>query len=358
MPKRIVCFASARRVWCETGAAALCLECVSRVEPVLPAKIASGASAAPLEAAWLVTRALTRRHREQKRVDHVQQARFPPQQQQLRSIRVKRVLPASMRPQRATTRRGPLLRVEGVNTLPQRVLAARAPARSVLLANISTPREVTRSRTALAVKQACSPPQQEQPHSIRVKRVVPASMRPQRATTKRGTALRVEVVNTLHQRVLAARAFARRVRQILHRQRPAVRCRIANATPDQLVPMGARALRVWRASSKPRAALLCVPRVRRADILRVWAPHQTCVNSAIQAAKLVSIRAVAVQAQGSWSARTALRFRDIIAQRDPPTGAQQQGSHAHRGIFVSVVLRTRRCVMLARDGTALLEQRP
>jgi hypothetical protein len=219
-----------------------------------------------------------------------------------------------MRPQRASTRRGTVLRVEGVNTLPQRVLAARARAKSVLLANISTPREVTRSRTALAVKQACSPPQQEQPHSIRVKRVVPASMRPQRATTKRGTALRVEVVNTLHQRVLAARAFARSVRQILHRQRPAVRCRIANATPDQLVPMGARALRVWRASSKPRAALLCVPRVRRADILRVWAPHQTCVNSAIQAAKLVSIRVVAVQAQGSWSARTALRFRDIIAQ--------------------------------------------
>ena len=169
--------------------------------------------------------------------------------------------------------------------------------------------------------------------------------------------LRVEMVSILHQRVLAVRARARSVRRIPHRQRPAVRCRIANATLDQLVPMGARALRVWRASSKPRAALLCVPRVRRADILRVWAPHQTCVNSAIQAAKLVSIRVGVVQAQGSWSARTAPQPREVIAMPDLPTGAQQQGSHAQWDISVSVVLRTRRCVTLARDGTALLQQR-
>ena len=84
---------------------------------------------------------------------------------------------------------------------------------------------------------------------------------------------------------------------------------------------------------------------RRADIPRVWEPHQTYVNSAIQAAKLVSIRVVAVQAQGSWSARTAPQTREVIAMPDLPTGAQQQGSHAQWDIFVSVVLRTRRCVM-------------
>ena len=68
MPKRIVCCVSARLVWCETVAVALCLECVSRVEPALPAKIALDVSAVRREAARLVTRAHTRRHRGRKRV--------------------------------------------------------------------------------------------------------------------------------------------------------------------------------------------------------------------------------------------------------------------------------------------------
>jgi len=68
-------------------------------------------------------------------------------------------------------------------------------------------------------------------------------------------------------------------------------------------------------------------------------------------AKLARIRATALRAQGLWSAQTARRLRDTIAQQYPPTVAQRQGRLAHSDTSVSALRGTNRCVQSKQEGT-------
>ena len=107
------------------------------------------------------------------------------------------------------------------------------------------------------------------------------------------------------------------------------------------------ALRACRASLKTQLALICALCVCLVSFPHSLEPHQTsCVNSALEDARLALIRVVAAHSPEPWRAPLVPQLPGAIATPDPfMVTVQRRESHVQLGTFASVELRTKHCAM-------------